>query len=294
MANDKARDITKTEFGSWGYSLRCRLISEAANAAAQHTIANGGDALDFTSAAESGVDVINSLTVGLIDARYGEHFNPKFWNFWRHEHAPLQLLGGKKKSPYFNRDFLVDAGSQYLALPYRAPLLERTLIDALMAAEVFAFGQLVREREPFLMRHVLAPYNRINPPSAVLGYFIGNILIAIFLGVPAAIIAWVAGVIFPGQAAFWVIVAAIGLWALLFAFSTILLPFQIWSGWTRRRNSRAMLEAAVKAYAELAPGVVSTIRVREVAAAAADKGVVWPNPAFALLDDNIKRSSGRL
>ena len=228
----------------------------------------------------------NSLTVGLIDARYGEHFNPKFWNFWRHEHAPLQLLGGKMKSPYFNRDFLVDAGSQYLALPYRAPLLKcQTLIDALMAAEVFAFGQLVREREPFLMRHVLSPYIDINPPSAVLGYFIGNILIAIFLGVPAAIIAWVAGVIFPGQAAFWVIVAAIGLWALLFAFSTILLPFQIWSGWTRRRNSRAMSEAAVKAYAELAPGVVSTIRVREVAAAAADKGVVWPDPRV--------RSTGR-
>jgi hypothetical protein len=43
-------------------------------------------------------------------------------------------------------------------------------------------------------------------------------------------------------------------------------------------------------YGELADGgVVSTRRLREVASSAADAGVVWPGPLFAVLDDNISR-----
>ena len=162
-----------------------------------------------------------------------------------------------------------------------------------MAAEVFAFGGEVIERGPFLLRHIFPASNRLYPPSAVLSYLIGNIVGALFFGVPAALIAWLVGKVFSDQAAFWVLAVVAGLLALSFAISTIMLPFQIRSGAKIRSNTRTMLEAAVRAYAELAPGSVSTVRVREVAAAAADKGVVWPNPLFLLLDENI-RTSGRL
>ena len=47
-------------------------------------------------------------------------------------------------------------------------------------------------------------------------------------------------------------------------------------------------------YSELPPGVaVSTRRLREAASMAADAGVVWPAPLYAMLDDNIART-GRL
>lgn len=58
---------------SWAYSLRYRLISDVADAAAQHTIKSGGSAWDFGSAADDGTSVVNSLSHGLIDARECEH-----------------------------------------------------------------------------------------------------------------------------------------------------------------------------------------------------------------------------
>jgi hypothetical protein len=158
---------------------------------------------------------------------------------------------------------------------------------------VFTFGEEVLSRSPFLIRHIL-PHNHLNPPSVVTSFLVGNAFFALLLGVPAAIVTWITNFFLPGHATSFILGAAFVLWGMNFVFTTIKLPFNIRSGWKTRANTRSLLQAMVTAYLELAPGVVSTVRLREVVAAAADKGVVWPNPLFALLDDNIKRSSGRL
>ena len=75
---------------------------------------------------------------------------------------------------------------------------------------------------------------------------------------------------------------------------TVLLPFAWRDQRKSKRTVRDLILSMAHTYAELSgDGAVSTRRVREVAARAADLGVVWPNPLFLILDANIARV-GRL
>jgi hypothetical protein len=121
---DAAEKGQSKEWRSWWYSLRYRLISEVAHAAAQHTIETSGPCSDFWPYANHGMRVVDDLTLGLTKVGDDDHTDPKFWNFWQHQDTPLKLIVAKK-TPYTERDFLSGAASEYLKLPYRAPLLER-------------------------------------------------------------------------------------------------------------------------------------------------------------------------
>jgi hypothetical protein len=73
--------------------------------------------------------------------------------------------------------------------------------------------------------------------------------------------------------------------------TTIALPFE----WREQAKSRGdtwkCIRAMVDTYFELrSEGIVSAQRIREVAVKAADIGVAWPGPLFAILDDNIART----
>ena len=146
----------------------------------------------------------------------------------------------EKKSPYFWRDSIADAATQYMRLPYRAPILERTIVDALMAYEVFTFGEEVLSHSPFLIRYIL-PHNHLNPPRVVTSFLVGNAFFALLLGVPAAIVTWITNFFLPGHATSFILGAAFVLWDMNFVFTTIMLPFNIRSGWKTRANTRSLL-----------------------------------------------------
>lgn len=51
------------------------------------------------------------------------------------------------------------------------------------------------------------------------------------------------------------------------------------------------MDAMLGLYAEMnSDGPISAKHIRETAQKAADKGVVWPGPLFALLDDVVART----
>lgn len=291
-----ADDAWRRAKASWPYSLRCKLIAEVAAAAARYAD-ECGEPEQFLPAANRGVAVVNELAVALVTPSSDEHFtDAKHWNFWRHVDAPLDLVK-QLKSPHIYRDGVVEAATQYLALPYRTLGLERTLVDVLMAAECFAFGELVAvaSRVPFPVRHLLASYNYLNPPNTFVTYLIENVLNAVVVGIPTAAAVWAINALYPeNSAASWIIGGASLLWGILFILSTAMLPARTLRNRKTRARTAACLEAALSAYGEIAPGVVSAVRIREAAARASESGVVWPGAVFALLDDNISRNCGRL
>jgi hypothetical protein len=125
----------------------------------------------------------------------------------------------------------------------------------LIALELFAYGWLIAPRPKLLLAFAI--------PSFILG----------MIGVGLASLI---GYNLTAKHAFWF--AVLISWFLL--SNVLLFPFR----W------KTKLLPMIRTYSELESwGAVSSRRVREVAVKAAEKGVVWPGPLFAILDDNIAR-----
>ncbi len=135
----------------------------------------------------------------------------------------------------------------------------------------------------------------INPRHVLWMYIKGQVINAVVFGGVGALAWWLASNnILSESSATWVNEIVWGLFYLFFVFSTAALPFGWWWQWKARRNVRSLMKFMVFSYEELNPAVaVSAIRVRELVDKAADAGVVWPSPLFALLDDVIVRG-GRI
>jgi hypothetical protein len=275
---------------SW--SLRKALAQDVAQAALQHCLATGQDTYAYSNLAGDGISIINSLESALSEnKKFDLSENAKYefnWNFWKHDDHPHFRIR-EKKFPYIERYSIEEAATSYLALPYRAPLLERTLVDILIAIELYAFSKEMLEkppmgerwlntRAPLTQKHVLRRY--------IGGWFSSGVIL---LG-----LAYLAGNFGPrliGEtASMWIAGAFVVLFLLDRGFSTVMLPFAWRAQWKARKKIRDLMIAMAHTYAELnGEGQTSTRRLREVAANAADQGVVWPKPLFLVLDDNIAR-----
>jgi hypothetical protein len=266
-----------------GASLRRALLNDVTTAAMDHALQTDTSLEEFQFLASAGVTVVDTLQNGLMQYSWDPDLK-KRWNFWRHERDPLALVK-KEGSPYFERSSIECAASEYLNLPYRSKLLERTLVDVVVAMELYAFLLQMLMSVPWFLRWLPAN-SQLQQKHVARQYISGQVFSAVVcLGG-----AWLA------SNAAWKTASNILVSTFFgsFAFLTIALPF----AWRRQTKSRSnvpkIIEAMIRTYAELeSNGVVSTRRVREVATKAADTGVVWPGPLFAILDDNITRS-GRL
>jgi hypothetical protein len=79
--------------------------------------------------------------------------------------------------------------------------------------------------------------------------------------------------------------------ALLFVVATMALPFV----WSQRAKAKqrvvTLMDAMINVYAELkSDGAISAEHIRARSQKAADGGVIWPAPLFAMLDDIIRRT----
>jgi hypothetical protein len=155
---------------SW--SLRKALAQDVAQAALQHCLATGQDTYAYSNLAGDGISIINSLESALSENKkfdFSENAKYEFnWNFWKHDDHPHFRIG-QKKFPYMDRYSIEEAATSYLALLYRAPLLERMLVDILIALELYAFSKEMLEkppmgfrwlntRAPLTQKHVLRQY----------------------------------------------------------------------------------------------------------------------------------------
>ena len=273
-------------------TLRRALVVDVVDAAMAHARATG--AADMDSIVGPAFDIVDSLQAGLTPRSYSIESDPdppSKWDFWRHEDHPLQVIESGK-APYISRDSIEGAASEYLKLPYRAPLLERTLVDVLIAREVYTFGTEVGVRKPkFILRLLPMP---LRPPlqqrHTLLGYLTGELWsAAVLLG-----LAYLSATYLPAAIGGWVAGGLVALFVVMLALDTIFLPWRWWESAQVARQAGRNDPTDGSTYKELPPGVaVSTRRLREVVNKAADAGVVWPSPLYAMLDDNIGRT-GRL
>lgn len=263
------------------------LLSDVIQHATEHAVQQGASEHEIENYANDGIEIVLGLQGSVTDGDAGVD---TLLNFWRHDDNPVQLVK-QHGPPYMDKNSIQGLASNYLNLPYRVPRLERLLVDMLIALEYYAYADLMLHK-PFA-RWLLPAISPLKRPHALASYFMGLFWDVLILGGIA--FAAQAFPIFGQTAADWTTSFALFLLAAVILISTMALPFA-WRAQRKERNEvRTLLMLMHETYAELAFGqaAVSTRRVRDLASKAADAGVVWPNPLFAVLDDNISRI-GRL
>lgn len=276
-------------------SLRRRLVTDVTKAAMEHAFATGQGVEAFRELAGQGVGIVSGLEYGLTaNKRMDLSENAKSevnWNFWLHDDRPHVRIKAQD-FPYMNRDSIEQDAYSYLDLPYRAPLLERTIVDILIALEFFAYGKEMLEKMPVGLRW--ASRSPLTQKHVLRQYFGSRVLGAALFLCPAFLVGVYGRGLIGETASNWIVGILLSLFFLDLVVSTAFVPFAWWHQRKSKRAVRDLLKAMLDTYTELSgDGDVSARRLREVAGRAADAGVGWPKPLFLLLDDNIART-GRL
>jgi hypothetical protein len=201
---------------------------------------------------------------------------------WHHRAQALYDLR-KKQTPYMSRPDVESAVARYLDLPFRWQQMDRTLVDVLVALQLFAFGNEMLNAPSIPGLPSPSPVKR----HPFLELIVSNAFTALFLAVIwLALRGFSAIHLFPAD---WVGGATAilgGLFALGLAYSILMLPVRWWWVFKQRGRIAKLLEAMANVYAELnSSGPISARHITQRAQSAADQGVVWPAPLFALLDD---------
>jgi hypothetical protein len=213
--------------------------------------------------------------------------DPKL-DFWRGTAKERREV--RKGFPLLDRRVVEDLASRYLASKLRNPLYDKVLLDMFCAVEEFGFKD-----------EVLNPRRDLGAPTGLRAYTRGmnpilssTITIAV-LGGAAILISFLVFWLFrDGSAGRWI---GGGVWVLaglLAAWELAVLPFA-WASWSKgRRDIERVTQAmaAVRA-ALIGPAVCSASHVEQLMRRAAYLGVVWPSPAYVLLED-VQRRGGVL
>lgn len=199
-------------------------------------------------------------------------------DFWRHLDQPA--YGVQHDRVYhIDRIELETAVDSYLDLPVKSAVVDRLLIDMLVACELVAYAKVVYGKvsiyDPPTFQTVKL-LDTVKSRGMHLAFWIVVYLIA-------SALAW-------RSATTWVLWLA----AIETALSFASMPFG--RRIIRRHNSEVLapLKAMNGVYSELSSGgSISARFIREQAVKASDVGVGWPGPTYVLLDDAIARG-GRI
>jgi hypothetical protein len=203
---------------------------------------------------------------------------------------------------YFDKDTLLWSVGQYLNLPIRSQIMDRILVDSMVAALILA------RRNPAMPEFVDINEWMVKGIKLIQkGIFsmVRNALV--FGGIAAAAFylasmdaysysqpSWVRNLStwFSPETWRWIGWACGILMVLRLATTVVRWRKKLSEVADGERSTRDLSAAISNTYDELAsPGPVSAARVRELATKAAEKGAKWPPPLFALLDDIQARSS---
>jgi hypothetical protein len=171
-------------------------------------------------------------------------------------HRPrVATLAKKLLEPYITRTGVEDAAAKYLEQKLRAPGMDRSFLDTLIACELFGF-----------LDH---PSVRGLRLSWQLWHWLANVVVA-------AVVLWLSN----GAT-----------WALILAAIWVLYPL-VWPYLSKQRKHNAALVAAmVDAYGTLDGPISSISQVRMAVEKARDAGTVWPNPLWVMIEDIERRST---
>jgi hypothetical protein len=267
--------------GLYGFLLR-----SIAKAAVEHALrADTGATAYRDGLLENALNVVRNLRFAFVrpeaDTTSG--------NFWDNHSNPL-IAVRSKQAPYIDRSQLEAAVGDYLALPCRSQAVDRFLARVLVAMELCAFADEMLNEETF---GLFPPRSPIKQTHALLRYFRGLLLIAVFFGGLVALALWAeGGGLLSSTASGWILGSCGLLFVALTSVSTLALPFAWHAQAKARRNVHKLMTTMSTIYNELkSDGPISAQHIRERCTAAANDGVVWPAPLFALLDDVNARTA---
>jgi hypothetical protein len=208
---------------------------------------------------------------------------------WYHRRSPIQDVKAKK-TPRFDRLEIESIAGRYLELPYRTETVDRVLVDLLVALELYQYADQMLNEPTFPGFPARSPL-KTRP---FVNYLV-NVVIAALLMIAIGAGLWGLQIIglfpydwlFPG----YLVLALI--FVMMLAISTFALPRAVWLIRKARTKTLELMDQMNGVYAELASnGPISARHIELRARSAADAGVVWPGPLFALLDD-INSRTGR-
>jgi hypothetical protein len=209
--------------------------------------------------------------------------DPKL-DFWRG--AAEERREVRKRFPLLDRRAIEGLASRYLASRLRNALYDKVLLDMLCAVEEFGFKD-----------EVLNPRRDLGAPTGLRIYtrgmhpLLSSVVTVAVLGVAAILISLlVFGLLQDGSAGrligggVWVLAGLLVVWELA------VLPFA-WARWGKGRREIGRVTQAMAAVraALIGPAVCSAAHVEQLMRRAADLGVVWPSPAYVLLEDVHRR-----
>jgi hypothetical protein len=234
-------------------------------------------------------DLLNDCTDIFYDIGYAISYpdSPqKHLNCWAHFDKPLDLIR-RKVTPRISRVEVEAAVGKYLKSPCRAQSLDRLLVDLMVATELFSFGEEVIN--PVYFPGLLSP--PAHKASPLRDWLLGRMAMAVVCGVMFGIFCALSAMnIFPADWLVWPFVLAGGLFAADFVWTAVWLPFNCRKVSVHKKNVFDLLTAMSAVYSSLvSSGPISARNILREVVGAADKGVAWPAPLFALLDDILAR-----
>jgi hypothetical protein len=266
-------------------SLAALNYAEATNAP------TSGPGDSFESYLERGFEVVNNLRWSLrpYDQKDDESNRLKLWS--HRNQLPYDVKS--KKTPHLSRPEIETATGEYLKLPYRADHIDRLFADLLIALELYQyFDQMINEEVIPFLGPPRSPLKRVHPFTI---YLKARAMDVVFCAGLAAVVFGLHRYQFINdQWALGGYIASAVIFLLFLGLTTVYLPYW-WRSHTKEVNDVTSLMAdMLSCYSELrSHGPVSARRLLERLKEAANKGVAWPGPLWALLDDVMARS-GRL
>lgn len=235
---------------------------------------------EFEYALEDAASIVDGLSDSIKHKDAGTESDQQV--LWSHRTYPIAEIKAKE-APQFGRAEIEETTAQYLRLPYRSEYIDRTLVDLLVALEIYAFGEEMINPKPF----VGSPL-KVRP---IVDWFLGNLFMVVFWIVIAAGFHGLNRIgLFPDDWLVWPHVVLGLLFAVNLVWSTLWLPRRWWSVHKLKKSIRATIEQMLGVYSELrSDGPISARHIEERARTAANAGVVWPPPLFVLLEDISRR-----
>lgn len=236
-------------------------------------------------------ELVNDCTDIFYDIGYAVSYPDmpqKRLNCWKHFDRPLELIG-RKMTPKISRDEAEAAVGKYLKSPCRAQSLDRLLIDLMIAMELFAFGDEVIN-PLHLPGFTATPLHKVKP---IKDWLLWRVAMATVCGGTFGIFCGLSAInFFPAAWLVWPFIVALLVFVVDFIWTTILLP-SVWIKVSKQKHKISDLLAALNAVysSVVSSGPISARHVLREVEAAADKGVGWPAPLFALLDDVMARDA---
>lgn len=269
------------------YSLAYKLLEDLTdNVLANHLSTAPTSSRDLFQEFGKARELVDQLMGAALshDTRFPR---PPRGNFWQHALRPEWVIRDKSYRLMMKAE-VEGAAWYYLAQPLRSQRFDRTLIDMLIALELYQYVKDICHPDTVPGIPSQSPMKQMHPLLST----------AIEIAVVGAIFALVCFGVFNlnpgGDWGGWVIGAAGFIAALVIIWDVVTLPLR-WINWRKvRARANAMLDSMLTTYQSLhSDSVISTSHVRDRVKVSADQGIVWPSPLYVVLEDSIARG-GRL